>query len=419
MLNEKGIRELAYVAEITDVRPIDGYTKVELVQVNNGWTCVVGKGQFKKGDPAIYFEIDSKLPERPPFSDNEFIVKKKYKVQTQKMCKSISQGLIMSAEDFGWQSFKKVIDTTANPPCRLDELGILDDEGVPHYIDNESKFLTEKLGVTYAVKEDNTRKASRGDNKYARMVKHHPNLAKTWVWRKLYKTNFGKKFLYLIFGRVEKKRGDWPAWVKKTDEERIQNMTWILNDKEPWIVTEKIDGTSTTFTLHKKKRGKGYDFYVCSRNVVFDSDEKKCFYNENYYTEMAKKYKVEEVLTKIAEEGKYEWVTLQGETFGKGVQKREYNLEGREFFGFNFITDRDGRWNSVEAANKLFPYGIHWVPILDKNFILPDTLEEMLAYADGESICDFGMREGVVLRSLDGTKSFKAVSNDYLLKYHS
>jgi transcription-repair coupling factor (superfamily II helicase) len=391
MLNEKGIRELAYVAEITDVRPIEGYDRVELVVVNDGWTCVVGKGQFSKGDLAVYFEIDSKLPEREPFSNNEFIVRKKYKVQTQKMCKSISQGLIMGLNEFGFD------------PAQY----------------KKGDFLTEQLGVTYAVKEDNVRKASRGDNKYARMAKHHPKLAKTWVWRELYKTNIGKKILYFVFGRTEKKRSDWPAWVQKTDEERIQNMTWILNDKEPWIVTEKIDGTSTTFTVHKKKRGKGYDFYVCSRNVVFDSDEKKCFYDENYYTAMAKKYNVKEVLTKIAEEGNYEWVTLQGETFGKGVQKREYNLDGQEFFGFNFITDKEGRWNSVDAANKLFPYGIHWVPILDKNFILPDTLEEMLAYADGESICDFGMREGVVLRSQDGTKSFKVVSNEFLLKYHS
>lgn len=410
MLNEKGIRELAYVAEITDVRPIEGYDRVELVVVNGGWTCVVGKGQFKKGDPAIYFEIDSKLPENPPFSDNEFIVKKKYKVQTQKMCKSISQGLIMSAEDFGW-----TIGTSYVDGC----VAIIDNEGVYHNTANESKFLTEKLGVTYAVSEDNVRKASRGDNKYARMAKHHPKIAKTFIWRWLYKTKVGKRILYAIFGKSEKKKNTWPSWVQKTDEERVQNMPWILNDKEPWIVTEKIDGTSTTFTVHKKKRGNDYDFYVCSRNVVFDSDKKKCYYDENYYTKMAEKYNVEKVLTEFAKQGNYEWVTLQGETFGEGVQKRDYHLKGQEFFAFNLITDRDGRWNSVQAKMEMDKYGIHWVPILDTSYILPDTLEEMLAYADGESICDHDMREGVVLRDKDGKKSFKAVSNDFLLKYHS
>lgn len=415
MLNEKGMRELAYVAEITEVIPIDGYTKVELVVVNKGWTCVVGKGQFKKGDPAIYFEIDSKLPERPPFSDNEFIVKKKYKVQTQKMCKSISQGLIMSAEDFGWQPFKKVINKGANPPSRLDELGVLDDEGVPHYIDNESKFLTEKLGVVYAIKEDNFRKSSAPRDKYKLMCKHHPKLSQTWLWEKIYMTKNGKKILYAIFEKSKKNKNTWPDWVKKTDEERIQNMPWILNDKEPWIVTEKIDGTSTTFTVKKRKWSKKYDFYVCSRNVVFDSDDSKCFYDSNYYTKMASKYRVEKALTDFAKQFGYEWVTLQGETFGEGVQKRDYSLRGQEFFAFNLITDRDGRWNSVSAESAMKKYGIHWVPILDSNFILPDSLEEMLKYADGESILDGGLREGVVLRSQDGTKSFKAVNNEYLL----
>ena len=419
MLNEKGIRELAYVAEITDVRPIEGYDRVELVVVNNGWTCVVGKGQFKKGDPAIYFEIDSKLPERPPFSDNEFIKKKKYKIQTQRMCRCVSQGLIMSAEDFGWTPFTQVRDERHDPPLRYNGIGILDSDNIPHFLDNESKFLTEKLGVTYAVKEDNRRKSSRGDNKYARMAKHHPKLAKTWLWRKLYKTTWGKNLLFALFKSTEKKRSEWPSWVKKTDEERIQNMTWILKDKEPWIVTEKIDGTSTTFTVHKRKYSKKYDFYVCSRNVVFDSDDKKCYYDENYYTAMAKKYKIKEVLTEFAKHFEYEWVTLQGETFGEGVQKRDYNLRGQEFFGFNLITNRDGRWNSIMARNAMNKYGIPWVPILDDYFTLPDTLEEMLEYANGESILDNGMREGVVLRSYDGTKSFKAVSNEYLLKYHS
>lgn len=390
MLNEKGIRELAYVAEITDVRPIEGYDRVELVVVNDGWTCVVGKGQFNKGDLAVYFEIDSKLPERPPFSDNQFIVKKKYKIETQKMCKSISQGLIMSLSEFGFD------------PAQY----------------KKGDFLTEALGVTYAVKEDNARKAPRGDNKYARMAQHHPNMAKTWLWRKLYKTETGKRILYVIFKNFEKKHSDWPAWVKKTDEERVQNMPWILNDKEPWIVTEKMDGTSATYTVHKKKWGRGYDFYVCSRNVVFDSDKKKCFYDENYYTKIAEKYHIEDVLTDLAKKGDCEWVTLQGEIFGEGVQKRTYHLKGQEFFAFNLITNKAGRLNSVTGKEIVGEYGIHWVPILDEAYRLPDTLEEMLTYAEGESICDHDMREGVVIRSLDGSQSFKVVSNNFLLKYH-
>ena len=133
---------------------------------------------------------------------------------------------------------------------------------------------------------------------------------------------------------------------------------------------------------------------------------------------MAKQYNARNKLIDFAKQNNYEWVTLQGETFGKGVQKREYSLTNQEFFGFNLITDRDGRWDSVSAAATMSKYGFHWVPILDANFILPDTLEEILQYAEGESVLDTGLREGVVLRSKDGSKSFKAVSNEYLLKYH-
>lgn len=392
MLNEKGVRELAYVAEITDVKPIEGYDRVELVVVNDGWTCVVGKGQLHKGDLAVYFEIDSKLPEKPPFSDNDFIVKKKYKIKTQRMCKSISQGLIIS----------------------LDELGL----NASEY--KKGDFLTEQLGVTYAVKEDNFRKGSSKVDKYSKMAKRNPKAAQTALWKWLWKfpNNIGKKILFVVYGKQRDKTA-WPDWVKKTDEERIQNMTWILNDKEPWVVTEKIDGTSTTFTVHKRKHSKKYDFYVCSRNVVFDNDESgKCFYDENYYTKMAKRYNVCEVLTKIAEQFEYEWVTLQGETFGKGVQKREYNLQDQEFFGFNLITDRDGRWSTPSAAAIMSKYGIHWVPILSTAYVLPNTLDEILEYATAESALDHDLREGVVLRSQDGQKSFKVVSNEYLLKYH-
>lgn len=62
--------------------------------------------------------------------------------------------------------------------------------------------------------------------------------------------------------------------------------------------------------------------------------------------------------------------------------------------------------------------GIPWVPIIDEKFVLLDTIEELLEMAFGKSVIDGGMREGIVFRSQDGSRSFKAVSNDFLLKYH-
>ena len=61
MLNKDSQRELAYVVLIDKIEPIPGYDRVEAAIVG-GWHVIVQKGQFKVGDPAIYFEIDSKVP---------------------------------------------------------------------------------------------------------------------------------------------------------------------------------------------------------------------------------------------------------------------------------------------------------------------------------------------------------------------
>jgi hypothetical protein len=86
-------------------------------------------------------------------------------------------------------------------------------------------------------------------------------------------------------------------------------------------------------------------------------------------------------------------------------------------FGYKDGTNR--RLNPIEMMEFLTQYNIPCVPIVNKNFILPNTVEELLDYATDNSMIDGGMREGVVIRSLDGVQSFKAVSNEFLARYHS
>ena len=63
-------------------------------------------------------------------------------------------------------------------------------------------------------------------------------------------------------------------------------------------------------------------------------------------------------------------------------------------------------------------YNLPHVPVLG-DIKLPATCDEVLALAEAEkSRIDGGMREGIVFRSEDGVHSFKAVSNEFLLKYH-
>ena len=123
------------------------------------------------------------------------------------------------------------------------------------------------------------------------------------------------------------------------------------------------------------------------------------------------------MLADIAKKFNAKTVALQGETYGATIQKRDYNMKDRDFRGFNLYIDGK-RMNSEEAEKLIAEYGIKWVPILE-TIKLPKTVDEMLNYAaSAPSVIDGGMREGVVLRSLDATKSFKAVSNEFLLKYH-
>ena len=416
MLNKDGQRELAYVVVIDAIQPIEGYDRVETAIVG-GWHVIVQKDQFKPGDPAIYFEIDSKVPK-----DKEcfaFLEKRNYKIKTLKMCKTISQGLLMHADDFGWKSLPSMIgfDGADAEAC------IVDDKDNYHYPNDESRFLTKKLGITYAEAEDNERKSAPVD-KYKKMAQRHPKVFKKPFVRWLMKHTWGRKLMFLFFGKKKDKKNGWPEWVSKTDEERIQNMPWILNDTGEWIVTEKIDGSSTTFTMKRDKHNK-FNFYVCSRNVCFDTIDKPCYYETNIYWEMAQKYDMYNVLKDLFNNlPEAEWITIQGETYGAGVQRRDYSLEGHDFMAFNLITSSLGRWNSCAMKNILeYGYNIPCVPILESPFTfdqLPeeDRMEAILKMAEGESAIDKKPREGLVLRSTDGQKSFKVVSNSYLLKYH-
>ena len=413
MLNPKTQeRELAYLVKIDGIEPITGSDNCECAIIG-GWHIMVHKNEFSVGDPAIYFEIDSKVPSTN--SAFSFLAKRNYKIKTQKFTfggkgNFVSQGLLMHPSDFGWEI--QVDDSVWIPG---------DGDHGRHYVDDESRFLTKILGVTYAEAEDNQRKAPSMD-KYKKMAQRHPHIFKKPFVRWLMKRNWGKKLMFFFFGKKKDKKNGWPTWVSKTDEERVENMPWILNDKtKKWIATEKVDGSSTTFTMKRSKWGK-FEFYVCSRNVCFDSVDKPCYYDTNIYWEMAEKYHMFDVLKDILiDHPEFEWVTIQGETYGEGVQKNTYDINGHDFRAFNLIDSVIGRWNSVEMQELLeIKYNIPCVPILDSAFIMPDTVEELRDYVNSmPSVINNKMKEGVVFRTQDGIQSFKCVSPEYLLKYHA
>ena len=404
MLNKDNQRELAYVVEIDWIEPIEGADNIELVGIN-GWTCIAKKGEFKPHDLAVYFEIDSKLPEEEWAA---FLAPKHYKVKTMKLGKFnvISQGLALPADAFGWENLVSEIKTP---------------EGKSFI---KGDFLTKELNVKYSVDEDNKRKAP-SVNKYKAMVDKFPKVFSRPSVRWLMKRNWGKRIMYLLYGNKVKVK-EWPFWVTKTDEERVENMPWVLKNKEEWFATEKIDGTSTTFTMRRGRGFKALEYHVCSRNVTFafPKNVDRCYYDTNVYLEMAEKYNIKEILWKMLElDDSLEFVTIQGETYGAGVQKRDYSMKDHDLAVFNVIFGyRDGykvRLNPHAMKEQMDNYNIPCVPILDEHFVLPDTIDELRAYVNSKtSEVDGKMREGIVFRSYDATQSFKCVSPEYLLKYH-
>lgn len=383
-------RALAHIEKIEWVKPIEGANNIELIGVL-GWVCVAKKGEFQTGDLAVYIEIDSKCPEND--ERFEFLANKKYKVKTMKIgkFKVISQGLALPLSLFP----------------ELDGKNIGDD-------------VSKDLKITYSSKEDVKRKSNSIDPnaKFKSMAARHKNLAKKKWFRWLMKREWGKKLLFFFLGKKRDNPKEFPKWIVKTDETRIENAPFYLQNKNPWIKTEKLDGTSCTFAIDRQKKGKDkFEFIVCSRNVRQADKNQECYHDSNIYWELADKYGIESVLTKLAIENNYDRVVLQGEGVGD-VQGNPYKFKENRLYVFNLIIEGN-RVGTKEMADFCDGNNLLHVPIISTEYYLPKTMEEMKLEADGYSeINPKVRREGYVYRSQDGQQSFKNVSREYLLKHN-
>lgn len=385
IINNK--RALAYIVTIDEIKPIDGYDRVEYARTN-GWWVIIGKNDnLKVGDKCVYFEVDSKVNAND--KRFEFLEKRHYKIKTQKMCKVISQGLLM-------------------PLFLFPEIGDAD-------INTD---VTEILKVTYAEHEDNARKGNGDpDAKYKSMAARHQKIFKKKWARWLMRHTWGRKFMFLIFGRKKDNPRGFPTFVSKTDEERVENQPWRIGDGKTYLATEKLDGTSCTYALERKGRNK-FEFYVCSRNVRQHDEKQECYHDHNIYWDLAFKYNIEQHLKDfLNEHPDLKWVCIQGEGVGY-VQGNPLKLSEDDLYVFNFKDSNLGRWPSSDGKVKIEEWGMKWVPILGE-VKMPDTMEELKQIATDKSLVNPDvMREGIVYRSLDGSDSFKNVSREYLLKHN-
>lgn len=200
-----------------------------------------------------------------------------------------------------------------------------------------------------------------------------------------------------------KVKGGFPSFIPKTDEERIQNLTKEFEEfkDKKFYVTEKLDGSSATFYF------KDGVFGVCSRNLELLETE------DNTFWKVARQMDLE---NKMREFGIN--ISLQGELIGEGIQGNPYKIKGQtvKFFNLFDIDLQQYHTYSMMDAVVRVQFGLDTVPVLDTYVTLPNTIEEILKYAEGKSVLnpDFD-REGVVIRSVDRKVSFKAISNQFLL----
>lgn len=356
-------RKLASIRRISDIQEIPGADLIELALVD-GWKVVVAKDVgHKVGDLVVYCEIDSFLPIKEEF---EFLRKSSYKkmgdqegfrLRTVKLRGQVSQGLILPISVFGAYGYRMSEDLlNENPALEPNKSVISPSEMIELVVGND---VTEVLGI----------------------VKYEPPIPAE------------------LAGKV---KGLFPSFIRKTDEERIQNLASEYEEmkKHTYYETEKLDGSSATFFYNNG------EFGVCSRNLELLETEGNTFWK------VARELDLE---NKMREYGMN--ISFQGELIGEGIQGNPYKIKGQTVRFFNLFDIDLQVYHSLSVFKETMKVlGLETVPVLRTNFKLPDTIDELLKMADGKSELNPNFdREGIVVRSLDRTISFKVISNKFLL----
>lgn len=336
-------RKLASVRRIDAIDAIPDADRIVCATIG-GWKLVTQKSNnFQVGDLVVYFEIDSFLPVCEKF---EFLRSSSFKSTT-----NLGDGFRIKTIKLKGQVSQGLILPVSEFPFTADVANL-----------EEGADLTEFLGV----------------QKYEKPIP--ANLA----------------------GNV---RGNFPSFLRKTDQERVQNLKrdyarWYT-DGTLWEVTEKLDGSSMTVYNHEGVFG------VCSRNMDLLEDEGNAFW------QMTNKLGLRDKLP--------DGFAIQGELVGPGIQGNKYGLKELDFYLFDVFSIARHEYLKPDSrdmfARKLT---VKHVPILYEVSHLTQfgEINELISYADGASrIGNKSAREGLVFKNNEnGDISFKVISNKWLIK---
>lgn len=384
------MRKLATLREVSEIKPIEGADMIELALVD-GWQCVVKKGEFCRGAIGVYFEIDSFLDHtRPEFA---FLAPRAIKwngkegarIKSMKLKGQLSQGLLLP--------------TSAFVPR--------DDAG-----NQIGESLDDWIGMSIAIDGDTV------DSLNERM--DLDTFLGVEKWEKLLPAN--------LAGTA---RGNFPTFIFKTDQERVQNLPRVFDEYGDSLfqVTQKLDGSSMTAYVVSRES----NFYVptdddlqsevhmpnqgvCSRNL----DLVKV--NGNAFWDVACRDDIHNKILRLMEVTRRPALAIQGELIGKGIQDNHEKCEGEnEFYVFDiFDIDAQRYLSPFTTAILCQDVGLNHVPIIHDSIKLKDYAEDrghIIEKAAGPSLRT-KTGEGKVFKLISETDgfSFKAISNEYLLK---
>jgi len=364
-------RKLASVQKIVALRPIENADKIEVAQVLN-WECVVKKGEFQVGHLIVYIEIDSIVPERAEF---EFLRERKFRVKTIKLRKQISQGLVVGPSILPSGNYCEDMDVT-------------DILGIKKY---DPQAQEEQQIINTSVPK-------------SKVLKYLMNYS---IFR----------YIYLKFNTVDK---GWPSWIQKTDEERLAVCAKKItnNFDKIFYVSEKLDGSSGTFFIHKNRKWgfPTWGFGVCSRNIWLKKED-----NSNYW-KIAKKYDLQNKLKNLKKE-----IVVQGEIIGPAIQKNKYSLKDIDFYVFN-VVENGVKYSPDQMILFCEQLGLKHVPILAQSTVwalvdckkedVSQMVQALVKYSNANSALAPVPREGIVMRVVDDPSvSLKVISPEFLLKY--
>lgn len=390
-------RKLASIVEIASCDPIPDTDRLSVTMMKGkGWKVVTGRDEFKPGDLAVYFEVDSYLPsddERYAFlhdrclrkfvSKSGQILKVGVRIKTCKLRGVISQGLLMPIANFP-EITDNIVDAGDGSGREIMLVSDKECPGSTKGIDVVDADVTEMLKVQHFDEiAEALRPATEGGNPIASDA-----------------------------------MGKFPTdFIPKTDEERIQNLSdyWITMKGRQFEITEKRDGSSVTM-FYSERIDPENPFGVCSRNLRL----KPCDANGKVPLpwKMAAKYGVEEKLRNLATDG-HEFA-FQGELVGPGVNGNRDLLTDWEWQIFKIWDITDGEYLTPDEARVMCEsVGLTYVPVICEYMDVFDTfptVDDLLKFAEGKTARG-NEREGLVFKSTTRPYvSFKAVSNKYLLK---